>query len=87
MAKPVCEWSDGSISVAVESGMYDANKEEMHVHVYKRGRRTDTRISLKGTEGRDLDRSDVEKAEALFDKNYYEIVKEYEKVKDGYYGH
>ena len=52
MAKIVKEWSKGSISIAVEIGRDDMNRDGTHVHIYKRGRRTDSRIPGKN---RDLD--------------------------------
>lgn len=87
MGKPVREWSNDSISIAVEGGKDDANKErEAHVHVYKSNRRTEIRIALSGTTGNGLDNKDIETAERLFDQNLREIEKEYEKVRNGYYG-
>lgn len=44
MAKIIREWTKGSISIAVEAGKDDMNKEDTHVHIYKRGRRTKSRI-------------------------------------------
>jgi len=86
MAKPVWTASDGSITIAVESGKDDANHERVHVHVYKNGRRTNTRIQDGYAIGSDLDASDVKAAENLYDRNYSDIRGEYEKVKQGYYG-
>lgn len=72
MAKIVKEWSNGSVSIAVEAGVDDANKEGTHVHVYKRGRRTRSRIPGNNY---DLDTKDFETAERLYDMHYREIEK------------
>lgn len=37
MAKIIKEWTDGSVSIAVESGKDDMNREGTHVHIYKNG--------------------------------------------------
>ena len=86
MATPVRQWTSGSISIAVESGKDDANRESVHVHVYKNGRRTDARISLRDSSSRGIDNQDFEIAGRLFDDNLNEIQREYEKVKNGNYG-
>lgn len=75
-------WSNGSISIAVEAGKDDANRKGTHVHVYKNGRRTQSRIPEKCP---DIDDSDEDKAEQLYYDNLYEIEKIYHDVKDGKY--
>jgi len=80
MAKIVKEFGDYNLSVGVESGKDDANKEPVHVHVYKRGRRTDTRIPGRN---RDLDSKDYDRACELFDRYYREIYEWYNRVKAG----
>lgn len=70
MATIIKEWSSGSISVAVEAGKDDMNREGTHVHVYKRGRRTQTRIPGMN---RDLDTKDFDVAEQLYYSNYSQI--------------
>lgn len=63
MAKIIIKCTDGSVSIAVESGKDDMNREGTHVHVYKRGRRTISRISGKN---KDLDEKDYEIAERQY---------------------
>lgn len=70
MAKIIKEWIKGSVSIAVESGRDDMNKEGPHVHVYKRGRRTASRIPGRN---RDLDDSDYNDAEDLYHDHISEI--------------
>ena len=82
MAKVVKIWNKGSISVAVEVGKDDANNESVHVHVYKNGRRTKSRIPGNCP---DIDSKDALIADQLFYDNYYEISKYYQEVKDGKY--
>lgn len=82
MAKVIKEWGTYRVSIAVEAGKDDANREDTHVHVYKRGRRTQTRIP---GNNKDLDREDFEIAQDLFEENYKEISKLYEDVKNGKY--
>lgn len=82
MAKIVKEWCDGSVSIAVEAGIDDANKEGTHVHVYKRGRRTSSRIPGRN---RDLDDKDFDIAERLYYSNLHEIEKLCSDVKKGKY--
>lgn len=82
MAKIIKEWSDGSISIAVEAGKDDASREGTHVHIYKRGRRTDSRIPGRN---RDLDDSDFSRAEDLYDRHYSEIDRLCDDVKAGKY--
>lgn len=82
MAKIIEEWSKGSISIAVEAGKDDMNREGTHVHVYKRGRRTDSRIPGKN---RDLDDNDFDTAEELYYRYLSEIEKLCRAVKDGKY--
>lgn len=83
MGKVVKDWTDGSVSVAVESGKDDMNREGTHVHVYKRGRRTDTRIPGRN---KDLDDKDFDIAEKLYYANYSEIDKLCKEVKEGKHG-
>lgn len=82
MAKTIKEWSRGSISIAVEAGKDDMNREGPHVHVYKRGRRTDSRIPGKN---RDLDDADFNVAEELYYQHSSEIETLCKAVKDGRY--
>ena len=82
MAKIVKEWSQGSVSIAVEAGKDDMNKEGTHVHIYKRGRRTDSRIPGRN---RDLDGRDFDIAEQLYYENIREIETLCAAVKDGRY--
>lgn len=82
MGKPIRKWSDGSIAIAVEAGKQDAQREEMHVHVYKNGRRTDSRLPGSCM---DIDEKDARTAERLYQRNYDEIREYYEAVADGVY--
>ena len=82
MAKIIKEWSEGSVSIAVESGKDDMNREGTHVHVYKRGRRTDSRIPGRN---RDLDDRDFDTAEDLYYQHLSEIETLCRAVKDGNY--
>lgn len=82
MATIAEEWSNGSISIAVECGKDDANRESCHVHVYKNGRRTSSRFPGKQP---DLDSKDADKAEALYYDHLYEIQRVYNDVKEGKY--
>ena len=82
MATIIKEWSNGSISIAVEAGKDDANRERTHVHVYKNGKRTQSRIPGKCP---DIDDSDADKAEQLYYDNLSEIEETYQDVKDGKY--
>ncbi len=83
MAKTIKEWSKGSVSIVVEAGKDDMNREGTHVHIYKRGRRTSSRIPGKN---RDLDDDDFEIAEDLYYKNLSEIESYCNDVKNGRYG-
>lgn len=82
MAKIIREWSEGSVSIAVEVGKDDMNREGSHVHVYKRGRRTDSRIPGKN---RDLDDKDFDMAEDLYYRHISEIETLCNDVRDGKY--
>lgn len=82
MAKIIREWSEGSVSIAVEAGKDDMNREGSHVHVYKRGRRTDSRIPGKN---RDLDDKDFDMAEDLYYRHISEIETLCNDVRDGKY--
>ena len=82
MGTIIKKWENGMISIAVEAGKDDMNKEGTHVHVYKRGRRTETRIPGRN---KDLDAKDLEIAEKLFDKYYHEIDALCRDVKAGKY--
>lgn len=82
MAKIIKEWVEGSVSIAVEAGKNDMNREGTHVHVYKRGRRTDSRIP---GNNRDLDPDDFDIAEDLYYRNLSEIDSLCKDVKDGKY--
>ena len=87
MGTPVKKWVEGSVAIAVERGR-DAMKQELraggpHAHVYKNGKRTDSRIPGKN---KDVDAKDYRIAEKLFDKYYYDIKRECEKVAAGEYG-
>ena len=82
MATVVKSWSDGSISIAVEAGKDDANREATHVHVYKNGRRTKSRIPGLCP---DLDDKDADIADRLFSEHLSEIEKYYDDVKKGKY--
>ena len=83
MGTPVKKWERGSIAIAVERGKDHMCHEDTHVHIYKRGRRTDSRIPGGNA---DLDRKDYETAEKLYRENYREIVKYCDEVKHGVYG-
>lgn len=76
------EWSDGGVSIAVEAGVDDANKEGTHVHVYKRGRRTSSRIPGRNS---DVDDNDFDVAERLYYMHLDEIEKLCLDVKNGKY--
>lgn len=82
MATIIKEWSKGSISIAVEAGKDDMNREDIHVHIYKRGRRTLSRIPGRNY---DLDNDDFDTAEDLYYKNLSEIESYCEDVKKGRY--
>ncbi|MGN0413849.1 MAG: hypothetical protein ACI4FV_12525 [Lachnospiraceae bacterium] len=82
MAKIIKEWNEGSVSIAVEAGKDDMNREGTHVHIYKRGRRTNSRIPGKNL---DLDDNDFDKAEALYYRHLSEIKALCEDVKAGKY--
>lgn len=82
MAKILKQWSDGSVSIAVEAGKDDMNREDTHVHIYKRGRRTNSRIPGRN---KDLDDRDFEIAGKLYDNNLSEIEQWCQAVKDGKY--
>ena len=84
MAKIIKEWKSGSVSIAVEAGKDDMNREGTHVHIYKRGRRTSSRIPGRN---RDVDDADFEVAEDLYYRYLIEIETICRAVKDGkYYG-
>lgn len=83
MATIIKEWYKGSISIAVESGKDDMNKEGSHVHVYKRGRRTASRIPGRN---KDLDDKDFDIAEELYYDNFREIENLCNDVKEGKHG-
>lgn len=87
MATKIQSWGRGAIEIAVESGRSDANRErDAHVHVYKNGRRTKARISIRGDEDcSELSRSELKEAIALFNDNYREICSYYQDVRDGKY--
>lgn len=82
MATIIKEWSAGSISIAVEAGKDDMNREGTHVHVYKRNRRTSTRIPGKNY---DLDNKDYDIAEELYYVHLREIEQLCLDVKSGKY--
>ena len=82
MAKIIKEWSKGSVSIAVQAGKDDMCCEGTHVHIYKRGRRTDSRIPGRN---KDLDSKDFDIAEDLYDQNLSEIETLCKAVKDGKY--
>lgn len=82
MATIIKKWSVNSVSIAVEAGKDDMNRDGTHVHIYKRDRRTKSRIP---GENRDLDDADFELAESLFDENYDEIMSLCDDVKRGKY--
>lgn len=82
MATIIDQWCEGSVCVAVEAGKDDMNREGTHVHIYKSGRRTKSRIPGKNI---DMDSKDFYIAERLFNKHYYEIDKLCDDVKKGKY--
>ncbi len=82
MATIIKQWSEGSVSIAVEAGKDDMNREGTHVHVYKRDRRTKTRIPGKNY---DLDDKDFDIAEELYYSNIREIETLCDGVKKGLY--
>lgn len=82
MTKIIREWSEGSVSIAVEAGKDDMNREGIHVHVYKRGRRTGSRIPGKN---RDLDNKDFDTAKDLCYRHISEIETLCDDVRDGKY--
>jgi len=82
MATIIRQWSKGSVSIAVEAGVDDMRREGTHVHIYKRGRRTDSRIPGRN---RDLDDEDFDTAEDLYYDNIREIESICEDVADGKY--
>ena len=87
MATPVRKWVEGKVAIAVESDKDQMNKEYKsegpHVHVYIKGVRTKARIP---GNRENVDAKDYQIAEKLFDKYYYEIKRECEKVVAGCYG-
>jgi len=84
MSTIVKTWSNGSVSIAVEAGKDSMNQENNgpHVHVYKRDRRTKSRIPGKN---KDLDAKDYDIAEKLFYDNYREIDFYCNQVREGKY--
>lgn len=82
MAKIIKEWESGSVSIAVEAGKDDMNREGTHVHIYKRGRRTSSRIPGRN---KDVDDADFDVAEALYYRHLREIETICQAVKDGEY--
>lgn len=82
MAKIIKEWNEGSVSIAVEAGKDDMNREGSHVHVYKRGRRTRSRIPGRNY---DLDDRDFDAAEKLYYGHLSEIETLCNEVKEGRY--
>ncbi len=82
MAKIIKEWESGSVSIAVEAGKDDMNREGTHVHIYKRRRRTSSRIPGRN---RDVDDADFDVAEALYYRHLSEIETICQAVKDGKY--
>lgn len=82
MAKRIKEWSDGSVSIVVEAGKDDMCSEGTHVHIYKRGRRTSSRIPGRNM---DLDTKDYDIAESLYYRNLSEIERICAEVKAGKY--
>lgn len=83
MAKIIKEWSKGSVSIAVEAGKNTMNSErESHVHIYKRGRRTKSRIPGRNL---DLDNQDFDTAEDLYYQHLSEIESFCKAVRDGEY--
>ena len=82
MATIIKKWESGSVSIAVEAGKDDMNCEGTHVHIYKRGRRTSSRIPGKN---RDIDDADFDVAEDLYYRHLSEIETICQAVKDGKY--
>ncbi len=82
MAKVLKRWTEGSISIAVEAGKDDMNKEGAHVHIYKRDKRTNSRIP---GNNKDLDERDFDTAYKLYNNNLREIEKWCQDVKAGRY--
>lgn len=82
MAKILKEWENGSVSIAVEAGKDDMNREGPHVHIYKRGRRTSSRIP---GQNRDIDDADFDTAEELYYRHLSEIESICRAVKNGEY--
>lgn len=82
MSTKIKEWKNGSISIAVEAGKDDMNKEGCHVHIYKRGKRTKSRIPGSNY---DLDKKDFEVAKKLFVQHVKEIEALCRAVKEGKY--
>lgn len=82
MAKIIKKWENGSVSIAVEAGKDDMNREGTHVHIYKRGRRTLSRIPGRN---RDVDDADFDVAEELYYRHLSEIETICQAVKDGKY--
>jgi len=72
------EWSEGSVSIAVETGKDDANREGVHVHIYKKGSRTKAFISLSDYSKKGIDENDFETACKLFNQNFSEIKRYYD---------
>lgn len=83
MAKIIKQWSNGSVSIAVEAGKDDMNREDSHVHIYKRDRRTESRIPGRN---KDLDDKDFDLAEELYYAHIREITSLCDDVKAGKYG-
>ena len=82
MGKVLKEWSEGSVSIAVEAGKDEMNNEKTHVHIYKRGRRTKSRIPGGNV---DLDNRDYDTAMKLYNRNFSEIDKWCKDVEAGKY--
>ena len=82
MAKIIKEWEKGSVSIVVEAGKDDMNREGTHVHIYKRGRRTSSRIPGRN---RDVDEADFDLAEELYYQHFSEIEEICQAVKAGKY--
>ena len=80
----VKSWGNGRITIAVEAGKWDTNREQPHVHVYKNGKRTEAR--LPGNNSGILDYQDEKAANSLYDDNYNDIQETYQDVRDGKYG-
>lgn len=84
MGKTIKEWSDGSVSIVIDADKSEANNEtEPHVHVRKRGRRTNTRIPGSKV---DIDPKDYDTAYDLYVDNLREIERIYYDIRDGKYG-